>query len=111
MDRYAITDGGQLIAADSRGHLPPNIPEVLGFAFTTAPEAYDYWYTHTVASGIEGRDRDGEWRLVAFTDAMRFENFQSPRYGSGLYPVFLATDDERRDLFELPAVETLLEGE
>ena len=109
MDNYAITQDGQLLPADSHGKLPSNVHEVEGFAFTTAPEAYDFWYTHTVVDNIVGRDRDGSWRLVAFTDTKRFEGCQMPRYDSGLHPVFSASAGDRRELFELPTLASLLE--
>ena len=109
MDDYAITESGQLLPADSHGNLPANVHRVEGFAFTTAPEAYDYWYTHTVADNVVSRDRDGSWRFVAYTDTSRFEKCQLPRYGSGLHPAFNASDDERRECFELPTAAELLE--
>jgi hypothetical protein len=106
MNRYAITEDGQLIVADHNGNLPPTIKEVRGFAFTTAPEAYDYWYTHTAGGPVIVGDRT--WRLVAYTDTSRFRDFQTPRYGSGLYPVFDAAEDEQRQFEQLPTVEQLL---
>ena len=47
--------------------------------YTNAPEEYDYSYVETV------REVSPTWRLVRVSDQMRFENFQRPRYGSGLY--------------------------
>ena len=55
------------------------------FYFTTAPEAYDYGYVTTVATGIRSKIGRKLWRLIKSVDAARFESFQSPRYASGFH--------------------------
>ena len=61
-------------------------------AFTNAPESYDYWYVKTVDTV---KDRFGkDWRLIEVSDSYRFENFQIPRYGSGLRQAFTAKDKD-----------------
>ncbi len=111
MEKYALTEAGQLITADGNGNLPGNLPAVEGFAYTMAPESYDYWYTATAVEVVEAKDpygREVTWRLVAYTDSARFRSHQSPRYGAGLHPVVLADDDERRDIFGLPTLNDAL---
>lgn len=55
--------------------------------FTNAPEAYDYSYVETIHPEVAwlnvGNAR--AIRAVRVTDEYRWENFQAPRYGSGLY--------------------------
>ena len=53
--------------------------------WTNAPEAYDYNYVKTVRT-ISGKHH-GPWRYIEVTDRDRFKNFQTPRYGSGMYIV------------------------
>lgn len=72
--------------------------------YTDAPEAYDYWYVETVEMRtlkprvIKLNDRGVEhwrlapvvvkgktWRKVKVHDLNRFNNFQVPRYNSGLH--------------------------
>jgi len=50
---------------------------------TSAPEAYDYWYTKTVR--VLGTYGGKQVREITHNDPMRFRDFQIPRYGSGLY--------------------------
>ncbi len=52
---------------------------VMFYAATTAPADYDYSYVQQIAT-------HGAWRILAVTDAMRYEGFQSPRYASGMHP-------------------------
>lgn len=59
------------------------------YVWTTAPESYDYSYMTTVDTYTA---HGASWRLVQTEDVMRLENFQIPRYGSGLYPAHLASD-------------------
>lgn len=105
--RYGITEDGQLVRDDSQGNLPPGIKAVEGFAYTTAPEGYDYWYTATVATGITSSQAgvSGTFRCVAFTDSMRFFAFQKPRYGSGLFVVI-----DKPEAWGLPSFESAVEG-
>lgn len=52
--------------------------------YTNAPEAYDYSYMVE----IHREDvRNSTWRTLEVHDEWRFENFQLPRYHSGLYSV------------------------
>jgi hypothetical protein len=73
------------------------------YAITNAPEAYDYSYVSTVAQVTDKQDR--EWRLVHVSDEMRWENYQTPRYSSGLYQAFKLdnTDSEHLDRFDKAA--------
>jgi len=55
--------------------------------YTDAPEAYDYWYVRTLEmrtlrSPILSKGRT--WRKIEVHDLNRFNNFQVPRYNSGL---------------------------
>lgn len=53
---------------------------------TNAPQAYDYGCCTTVG---EVKDPSGKvWRRIVVSDAYRFENYQRPRYGSGLYQAY-----------------------
>jgi len=59
--------------------------------YTTAPEAYDYWYVTTVR-------QIGDWRLIEVTDEIRFRNCQTPRYESGLHTAVEADSERAREL-------------
>lgn len=69
--------------------------------FTNAPESYDYNYVETIRF-VQGDNPQGiggsNWRLIEVTDLSRFNNFQRPRYGSGLYQVHTLDSDEAKRL-------------
>jgi hypothetical protein len=110
IERYGITQhGGHVISADIQGHIPPSADDVVGFAFTTAPEICDYWYTATLATAWSKQPRE-QWRLVAYSDAERFRSQQAPKYLSSMHVVFDADDTDRRNELGLPDVETLFFG-
>jgi hypothetical protein len=73
--------------------------------YTTAPEAYDYHYVHTVRVLDDPVLRDKHWRLIRVTDATRFAACQRPRYSSGLHPALRATDAERCAVLGLPVLD------
>ena len=57
--------------------------------YTDASEAYDYWYvrtleTRTLKPRYPFAGREETWRKVEVHDLYRFDNFQVPRYNSGL---------------------------
>jgi hypothetical protein len=66
--------------------------------WTNAPEEYDYSYVETVRFLPEG----SSWRLIRATDHERFQGFQRPRYGSGLYVSVSVTDTAMLASFQLP---------
>lgn len=68
--------------------------------YTNAPESYDYSYVETIGTLKVGKT---EWRKIKVTDDYRFENFQTPRYNSGLY-VVKSTHDIIMDIRSLPEV-------
>jgi hypothetical protein len=106
--RFGITEDGQLLLVDDQGELPPTVHAVEGFAFTTAPAVHDYWYSYTVAEGIDGKyESDGKWRLVAYTDAERFRNHQTLRYHSALCPVVEADSVDHKNQ-GFPPIEELV---
>lgn len=55
------------------------IKESVTFRYTNAPKDYDYPYVETVAHIGNG------WRKIKVTDIYLFENYQKPRYASGMY--------------------------
>lgn len=59
-------------------------PALVGY--TTAPEGYDHDYVKTVETfTIVGGRKDLNWRKIEVYDLDRFQNYQLPRYSSGLY--------------------------
>jgi len=71
-------------------------------AYTNAPECYDYWYVKTLKTLV---DKDGkDWRLLEVSDESRFENFQRPRYGSGLKQSFTEEDADEITYRGLPSL-------
>ena len=58
--------------------------------YTDAPEAYDYWYVRTLEMRtLKPRapfvPKGKTWRKIEVQDLNRFNNFQVPRYDSGLH--------------------------
>jgi hypothetical protein len=64
-------------------------------AWTNAPAAYDYWYVKDTGKSVNG------FRLVEVTDRERWEQFQVPRYESGMNIAFPASDKARVEQFGL----------
>ena len=73
-------------------------------AFTNAPECYDYSYVSTIRALADG------WRMIEVTDPERFNRFQIPRYGSGLFAT-VSVDSSEAEALGLPSSATLAEGE
>ena len=53
------------------------------YIVTNAPKDYDYGYMSEV--GTMTLTNGSEYRILKTEDTFRCENFQIPRYGSGLY--------------------------
>lgn len=65
--------------------------------YTTAPQDYDYGYmeeigTHVATTGTE-------FRVLIAHDEWRCENFQIPRYRSGLYPAYTLNEFKSEGMY------------
>lgn len=71
------------------------VPET--YFLTNAEEAYDYDYVRTlfVVQSKHGKD----YRVIAVRDEYRFQNFQLPRYGSGLRQAHALDSEDAAYLF------------
>ena len=82
----------------------------MSFYFTNAPEAYDYWYVKTVKPTVVASNDPKQgpktgracWRLIEVSDQERFDFYQLPRYGSGLYQAY-EPGSEQANYLGLPA--------
>lgn len=52
--------------------------------YTNAPRVYDYSYMEEISTEMIGVVL---WRCLKVHDEFRYEFYQKPRYGSGLYQV------------------------
>lgn len=75
----------------------PDEKSVKFLAWTNAPAAYDYWYVKDTGKVVNG------FRLVEVKDKECWEQFQLPRYESGMNIAFPASDKASVERFGLGA--------
>src|SRR5690606_14349483 len=67
------------------------------FYLTNAEESYDYHYVKTLFTMTCKKDK--AYRVIQVSDRYRFENFQVPRYQSGLRQAHAINSEEAKYLF------------
>jgi len=69
----------------------------MAFWITSAPDDYDYSYTKTVQEIGAVTGERGKWRVVESNDTEgRFENYQLPRYQSGMHATYPANGPDAK---------------
>lgn len=69
----------------------------MAFWITSAPDDYDYSYTKTVQEIGAVKGERGKWRVVESNDTEgRFENYQLPRYQSGMHATYPANGPDAK---------------
>lgn len=91
---YGRRDIAQIFVGSSRHEVSRTAPPNLWW--TAAPEDYDYNYVDTVERDVPGGTaaKGKLYRLIQVNDPEAFEQFQRPRYSSGLYGSFPAHSAE-----------------